>query len=118
MGGICRGASKALGLQAVAKDLGLSFSVKVLTDSTAAIGICRRRGLGKIRHLAVADLWVQDRVRAGDFVLEKVLGSLNPADILTKCTDKATLHKHLGFLCVKFAAVRAEAAPALTHWCI
>ena len=115
LGGICRGASKALGLQSVALDLGLRLAVRVLTDSTAAIGICLRRVLGKIRHLAVADLWVQDRVRAGDFSLEKVLGALNPADTLTKCTDRATLTKHMAFLNVHFEEGRASAAPELTH---
>ena len=45
LGGICRGASIALGLQSVASDLGISLDVEILTDATAAIGICRRRGL-------------------------------------------------------------------------
>ena len=72
-------------------------------------------GLGKLRHLAVADLWVQDRVRAGDFILTKVLGSLNPADILTKHTDRATLEKHLLALDMHLEEGRPESAPALTH---
>ena len=28
------------------------------SDATAAIGITQREGLGKVRHLATADLWV------------------------------------------------------------
>ena len=84
LGGICRGASKALGLQSVAQDLGMAFAVDVLTDATAAIGICRRKGLGKIRHLAVADLWVQERLRAGEFTLTKVASTEHRSDILTK----------------------------------
>ena len=75
LGRICSGSSKALGLQSVARDLGVVLQVDVLTDATAAIGICRRRGLGNIRHLAVADLWVQDRLRSGDVTLAKILGS-------------------------------------------
>ena len=51
LGGVCRGASHALGLQSLAKDLGIPLALEVLADATAAIGICRRRGLGKIRHL-------------------------------------------------------------------
>ena len=42
LSGICRGASLALGLQAIAKDLGIDLKVEILTDATAAIGICRR----------------------------------------------------------------------------
>ena len=93
--GICKGASQALGLQSLAKDLGISLQLNVLTDATAAIGICRRRGLGRIRHLAVADLWVQDRVRSGDFRLLKVKGADNPADGLTKHCEIPTLLKLL-----------------------
>ena len=66
LGGICRGASNALGLQSLARDLGILLDVEILTDATAAIGICRRRGLGKIRHLHVADLWIQDRLQRKD----------------------------------------------------
>ena len=65
--GISKGAAQGLGLQTIARDLGIELNLTVLTDATAAIGICRRRGLGKVRHLATADLWMQDRIRKGDF---------------------------------------------------
>ena len=95
LGGICRGASQALGLQSLALDLGIELGLEVLTDATAAIGICRRRGLRKIRHLHVADLWIQDRLRKGDFRLTKVPGSENPADILTKHVPRDVMRKHM-----------------------
>ena len=83
------------------------------TDSTAAIGICKRRGLGNIRHLAKADLWVQDRIRAGDFSLKKVLGTENISDILTKFTDRATLCKHLKTMGLRQETGRAALAPKI-----
>ena len=113
--GICKGASKALGLQSLARDLGIDLSLNVVPNTTAAIGICRRRGLGRIRHLAVADLWVQDRVRAGDFCLTKVKGAENPADCLTKYVGRKTLVKHLSSMNLSFCEGRAESAPTLTH---
>ena len=64
LSGICRGASQGLGLLSVARDLGLHWKLDIQTDATAAIGICKRKGLGKIRHLATSDLWVQDKLRA------------------------------------------------------
>ena len=97
------------------KDLGIDLEVEVLTDATAAIGICRRRGLGKIRHLAVADLWVQERLRSGDFALTKVRGTDNPSDVLTKYSDRATLAKHIENMGLTFVEGRAESAPELTH---
>ena len=113
VGGICKGASVGLGLQSVAADLGLNWKLAVHTDATAAIGICRRKGLGKIRHLAVADLWVQERVRSGDFELLKVLGTNNPADMLTKHITREQLVKHSTCLGCKFVGGRPDSAPSL-----
>ena len=115
LNGICRGASIALGLQSIAKDLGISLVVEVLTDATAAIGICRRRGLGKIRHLHVADLWVQDRVKRGDFALTKIAGSDNPADILTKHVPRDVMIRHMKFMGLWPEDGRAALAPTLQH---
>ena len=44
--GISKGAAQGLGLQTIAADLGITLNLCVHTDATAAIGICRRRGLG------------------------------------------------------------------------
>ena len=62
-------------------------------------------------HLEVADLWVQDRVRKGDFALEKVWGPQNPADILTKYVEAHDMRRHLEFLDLSFATGRAAATP-------
>ena len=113
--GICRGASKAIGMKSLCADLGLSFSLTIHTDATAAIGICRRRGLGRIRHLSVADLWVQDKVRTGEFRLQKIAGTNNPADILTKHIDAPTLAKHMLNMSLAYEDGRAASAPNLTH---
>ena len=115
LSGICKGASKGLGLQALCHDLGVNVGLQVLTDATAAIGMCRRSGLGKIRHLAVADLWIQDRVKRRDFELIKTPGKDNPADLLTKHLDHATMMKHLTFMGLHAETGRAESAPALTQ---
>ena len=85
--GICAAAGEGLGLQSLCADLGLDTTLTVHSDAAAAIGVCKRRGLGRIRHLAVADLWIQDRLRTKDFDLVKIAGSENPSDILTKNVD-------------------------------
>ena len=108
--GIAAGIAQGLGLQSIARDLGLEVGVRVHTDATAAMGICRRRGLGKIRHLDVTDLWCQEQVRTGKVSLHKVLGTQNPADIMTKHTDRATLEKMLGLMNLRTMSGRAEGA--------
>ena len=115
LGEICRGASMALGLQSLASDLGIKLHLEILTDATAAIGICRRRGLGQIRHLHVYDFWVQDRLRKGGFKLTKIPGADNPADILTKHVPRVVLRKHMAFMGLSAEGGRAGSAPTLQH---
>ena len=115
LGGICRGSSVGLGLQSLARDLSIDFELEVLTDATAAIGICRRRGLGKIRHLHTADIWIQDQLRKGDFKLTKVLGADNPADMLMKHILKDTMLKHMSRMGLRSEEGRAQSAPTIQH---
>ena len=111
LGGIGSGMAQALGLQSLAADMGWTLKPRVFSDATAAIGISRRRGLGKLRHLHCTDLWVQEQTRSERIVLEKVLGTENPADIFTKYLDKATMDKALGKMSCEFREGRAKAAP-------
>jgi hypothetical protein len=111
LGAVVRGFSEALGIQSVARDLGVELQPEVHADSSAAIGICRRSGIGKVRHLAVGQLWIQDLVRSGECSLHKVLGTENPADLMTKPLARAEIDGHLGRLGLSRAAGRAETAP-------
>ena len=53
-------------------------------DSSAALGIAGRSGLGKLRHLETHTIWVQEKVRTGAIHVRKVRGEVNPADLLTE----------------------------------
>ena len=112
---MCTGTSISLGLICVARDLGFVWELRVETDATAAIGVCRRRGLGRIRHLATADLWIQDRLRSGDFSLVKIPGEHNTSDILTKHVNRQILEKHLHTLGLYLESGRSSLAPTLEH---
>jgi hypothetical protein len=111
LGAVVRGFSEALGIQSVARDLGAELEPEVHADSSAAIGICRRCGIGKVRHLAVSQLWVQDLVRDQSCRLFKVLGTENPADLLTKPLSRKEIDGHLVRLGLSRATGRAETAP-------
>jgi hypothetical protein len=111
LGAIVRGFSEALGIQSVARDLGVELQPEVHADSSAAIGICNRCGIGKVRHLAVAQLWVQHLVRSKGCRLFKVLGTENPADLMTKPLPRAEIDGHLARLGLSRATGRAETAP-------
>ena len=107
-----KAASEAFGLQSVAQDLGFELRISLCTDSSAAVGICRRAGIGRVRHLAVGQLWVQELVRDGAVGLFKVRGEFNPADLLTKPLCRTMLDAHLGHLQVRRETGRAGSAPA------
>ena len=93
--GIVKGSSVGLGMQSVLRDLGHDVKIVVCTDASAAKGIASRRGLGKVRHIEVNQLWVQERVASGDIELKKVDGSNNLADALTKHVPGDILSRHL-----------------------
>ena len=68
--GVTRACAIALGFRSLLSDLGIRKTAgRVWTDSSAAIGICKRQGLGKLRHLDTQMLWVQQRVRNNDLDL-------------------------------------------------
>ena len=69
---VVKGAAEGLGLKAVLADFGVEVNLHMFSDATAAIGMVRREGLGRVRHLAVADLWVQQKVRSGEIVVAKI----------------------------------------------
>ena len=78
LGGVVQGASEGLGTQSIARDLGITVTLTLWADSSAAIGICQRSGIGRVRHLAVGQLWVQERIRDKTLRLRKVAGEANP----------------------------------------
>ena len=54
---IVKATSEGLGMKAAMEEWGMEVDLVVKSDAVATIGIVKRHGLGRIRHLAVADLW-------------------------------------------------------------
>ena len=76
---VVAGAAEGLGMLSLLRDFGMTtMRLSLKSDATAAIGITEREGLGKVRHLATADLWVQQRLRRNEFRISKVPGTENP----------------------------------------
>ena len=70
------------------------MSVEIRTDASAARGIAMRRGMGKIMHIEVSQLWVQDRVARATIKVSKVDGTKNVADHLTKYLTRKGIEFH------------------------
>ena len=115
--GVVRGAGQGLGYQALLHDVGVELPLRVWTDSSAAIGICSRQGLGKLRHLDTHTLWIQQAVRTGRVDLRKVDGNSNPADLLTKHSiSRQRLESLLTLYSCRYLDGRAESVPR-AHKC-
>ena len=81
---IIEGASRSLGVQALMEDMGFVCKIKMKSGSSAGRSISLRKGTGKVRHLQVKYLWIQDALFEKRLEIEKVRGVDNPADIGTK----------------------------------
>ena len=87
-------------MKSIMCDLGWDCKIRLLVDSSAAKSIASRTGLGKLRHLEIKCLWLQECVRRGKVVLSKVRGDINPADVLTKPKSLEDMRQLLNFSCI------------------
>lgn len=112
--GIVKGAAAGLGHQAIMSDYGVAMPVRLWSDSSAALGIAKRSGLGRIRHLDTHTLWLQEKVRTGAVEVRKVKGEENPADLFTKhLPSKDKVHQLVRLFGCEYRDGRAESAPLL-----
>ena len=107
------GATRSLGMISLAADFGVSLGAQIHGDSIATIGIVNRTGVGKLRHIRVQYLWLQERVKAGELRVNKVLGTENAADLFTKHVPEATMDTHLSKIGFEKMKDRPATAPAL-----
>ena len=87
----------------------------LLSDATTAIGIVKRLGLGRVRHLATGDLWIQQRLRRGGVKVSKWPGTENPSDLMTKHKGRAAIDGYMSFMGFITAPGRPAAAPSRTQ---
>ena len=103
------GVTRAKGLLSLASEMGfsgLSNVVHLGTDSSAAKSFVSRRGLGKMRHLEIRDLWLQKEVREGKVEVSKIRGDQNPADLMTKILGIKDIEERLRGMSIRWDAAR------------
>ena len=90
--------TRGKGLVTLAAELGfggLSSVIRLGTDSSAAKSFVCRRGLGRMRHLDIRDLWLQKEIREGKVEVVKIPGTQNPADLMTKILKFSEVEERL-----------------------
>ena len=111
---LLKGSVESLGLSAVAEELDLDFAApRVGSDASAARGMAARHGLGKVKHLELKHLWVQEAVRAKRIVVVKEFTDTNLADLMTKHLPEAAMLAHLTTAGCEFREGRPQGAPIL-----
>ena len=112
--GLVKAAGVGLGYKALLKDFGYDLPVTAWTDSSAAMGVVGRQGLGRLRHLDTHSLWIQQAVRCGKITVRKVKGEDNVADLFTKhLASRDRINYLMGLLGCAFVSGRPEAAPLM-----
>ena len=99
--GCCAVAAEMLYIKSLLADMGFDLDLEISTDATGARAIASRQGVGRIRHMEVKYLWLQDQIQQKIFKIRKVAGKLNVSDVGTKHVDKATLDRCCAMLNLK-----------------
>ena len=66
--------TEVIGLLQMLTDWGETCAGELFVDSTAALGVVGRRGCGRMRHVRVGDLWLQEKREEGELKFQKILG--------------------------------------------
>ena len=103
-------ASEALGEQSIAREWDVKLNIQLWFDATAGAAMSSRRGLGKVKHIHTAFLWIQTYVTDGLIKLGKKHTSENLADILTKPVTSVLMIRMMEIMGFKFLTGRSKIA--------
>lgn len=84
------------------KDLGVEARVAVLADASAALGIIERNGLGNVRHIEAAHLWIREVAAKRRLKFVTAKGQYNPADLMVKELAAADIERHVEVMGAEF----------------
>ena len=88
-----RGWRKPFGIFYVLREFGIQSNVVGRCDSAAARGIANRSGVGRLKHLELKQIWIQQYVKERKVRIEWIPRSVNPADGLTHISSE--FHGHM-----------------------
>ena len=93
-----KAAQEALGVAHLEEELGRHLLIRLYGDSSANHGIIQRQGTGKVKHLSVRQLWLQQQAELGLCIHSKIPRALNSADMCTHHFTRAEADNHMGRL--------------------
>ncbi|CAE7927136.1 RE1, partial [Symbiodinium necroappetens] len=118
---LTRGVAAGRMSQQIWQIVGYELPLIAKTDSTAGKGIAQRKGVGKLKHLELRELWLQSYVQDGKVQIRKEPTATNVADLGTKALNGPRIQEltkmlplRRGFVaailaaCVKTAAAQPQ----------
>jgi hypothetical protein len=91
--------------------MGRRLSLIQWTDSSAAKGMAQRLGVGKVKHLQVKYLWLQALLDNEKAKMNKIDGTKNTGDLMTKYLEPGVMQKHMLKMGLEKRAGRHPLAP-------
>lgn len=112
---VVKGVVEGIGLRGMLGDWREKVKVVVCCDSGAAVSIVNRRGVGRVRHLDVGMMWIQEMREEGEVMVQKISGKGNVADQLTKYLGNKEVERGLQMLGMEVRTGRPEGAVKLAE---
>ncbi|MDA8583521.1 hypothetical protein N9L68_04790 [bacterium] len=71
--------AELLGGRSLMRDFGIESGGVIYADSSAALAIAKRKGAGKLRHININCLWIQEKPDTKQLELRDVFGGREPS---------------------------------------
>ena len=98
----------------ILRHFGWQVHHRVLSDSSAARSMAQRVGCGKVKHLSLKQMWIQQAVRTKELSIGKVDTLMNLADLGTKALESSRLDSLVKQLPLERGLLAAVVASCLT----
>ena len=105
---LVKASSEAIGILQMAQGLGEEVAATVYVDSSAALSVTQRKGSGKMRHVRIGQLWVQEMAESEELTLKKIKGTENPADVGTKHLSRNKIDELISKISLQEVEGRAD----------
>ena len=105
---MCKLSAEMIAIMTMLKEWGHTYNGYVYAESSAALAIAKRKGSGKLRHINIGLLWIQERKERKKLEFAKIKGENNPADLITKYVTRFKVEEHTQQISGNWKTGRAE----------
>jgi len=111
-----KGSTELMGMGSATEDFGTKEEMTPKVDATACHAIVSRTGVGRVRHLDVRRLWIQEKAQKGIIRYMRVSRQGHVVDSFTKAATNPEMEAALKKLNLSRPRGRPAAAPQLNYF--